>query len=77
MPARGWRLSSDPSALKVHAGPSPDVKTQWVKLDAVKLIKEGPPEGKEHRHPEMYYEGLLKGARLASCSVRVCERCNI
>ena len=37
---------------------------QWVKLDAVKLIKEGPPEGKEHRHPKMYYEGVLKGARL-------------
>ena len=40
------------------------VKLQWVKLDAVKLIKEGPPEGKEHRHPEMYYEGVLEGARL-------------
>ena len=40
------------------------VKTKWVKLDAVKLIKEGPPEGKEHRHPEMYYEGVLPGARL-------------
>ena len=39
------------------------VKLQWVKLDAVKLIKEGPPEGKEHRHPEMYYEGVLPGAR--------------
>ena len=40
------------------------VKLQWVKLDTVKLIKEGPPEGKEHRHPEMYYEGVLPGARL-------------
>ena len=40
------------------------VKLQWVKLDAVKVIKEGPPEGKEHRHPEMYYEGVLPGARL-------------
>ena len=40
------------------------VKLQWVKLDAVKLIKEGLPEGKEHRHPEMYYEGVLPGARL-------------
>ena len=40
------------------------VKVQWAKLDAMKLIKEGPPEGKEHRHPEMYYEGVLKGARL-------------
>ena len=42
------------------------VKVQWAKLDAVKLIKEGPPEGKEHRHPEMYYEGVLKGARLVA-----------
>jgi len=49
------------------------VKLQWVKLDAVKLIKEGPPEGKEHRHPEMYYEGVLPGARLIAdeCSQNV------
>ena len=40
------------------------VKLQWVKLDAVKLIKEGLSEGKEHRHLEMYYEGVLSGARL-------------
>ena len=40
------------------------VKVQWAKLDAVKLIKEGTLEGKEHRHPEMYYEGVLQGARL-------------
>ena len=40
------------------------LKVQWAKLDAVKQIKEGPPQGKEHRHPEMYYEGVLKGARL-------------
>ena len=24
----------------------------------------GAAEGKEHRHPEMYYEGVLPGARL-------------
>ena len=42
------------------------VKVQWAKLDAVKLSKEGPPEGKEHRHTEMYYEGVLKGARLVA-----------
>ena len=40
------------------------VKVQWAKLDAVKLIKEGPPQGKEHRTPKIYYEGVLKGARL-------------
>ena len=42
------------------------MKLQWVKLDAVKLIKEGPPEGKGHGHPEMYYEGVLPGARLVA-----------
>ena len=42
------------------------VKLQWVKLDAVKLIKEGLQMGKEHRHPEMYYEGVLKGAHLVA-----------
>ena len=36
-------------------------------MDAEKLVKEGPPQGKEHRHPEMYYEGVLKGARLVVC----------
>ena len=40
------------------------VKVQWAKLHAVKLIKEGPPQGKEHRTPEIYYEGVLKGARI-------------
>ena len=42
------------------------VKVQWAKMDAVKLVKEGPPQGKEHRHPKMYYEGVLKGARLVA-----------
>ncbi|XBJ23772.1 hypothetical protein VPH35_001822 [Triticum aestivum] len=50
-----------------------DTMKKWVKLDTVKLIKEGPPEGKEHRHPEMYYEGVLPGARLIAdeCSQNV------
>ena len=38
----------------------------WAKLDAVKLVKEGPSEGKEHRCPEMYYESVLKGSRLVA-----------
>ena len=42
------------------------VKVQWAKMDAVKLVKEGPPASKEHRHHEMYYEGVLKGARLVA-----------
>ena len=56
MPAHGWKSSSGPSVSKVH----------WAKMDTEKLVKEGPPQGKEHRHPEMYYEGVLKGARLVA-----------
>ena len=41
-------------------------KVHWWKMDAEKLMTEGPPEGKEHRKPELYYEGVLKGARLAA-----------
>ena len=41
-------------------------KVHWAKLDAVKLVKEGPPEGKEHRRPEMYYDSVLKGSRLVA-----------
>ena len=41
-------------------------KVHWGKLDAEKLVKDGPPEGKEHRRPEMYYEGVLKGAHLVA-----------
>ena len=66
MPAHGWRSSSGPSASKVHAGAFARVKVQWAKLDSVQLIKEGPPQGKEHRTPEIYYEGVLKGARLVA-----------
>ena len=44
-------------------------KVRWGKLDAEKLMTEGPLEGKEHRKPELYYDGVLKGARL------VAERC--
>ena len=42
------------------------VKVRWAKMDAVKLVTEGPPEGKEHRKPELYYDGVLKGARLVA-----------
>ena len=46
---------------KVHRG----------KMDAEKLMIEGPPEGKEHRKPELYYDSVLKGARLV---VEQCTR---
>ena len=38
-------------------------KVHWAKLDAEKLMTDPPPEGKEHRTPEMYYKSVLKGAR--------------
>ena len=33
-------------------------------MDAEKLVTDAPPPGKEYRTPEMYYKGVLKGARL-------------
>ena len=41
-------------------------KVHWGKLDAEKLVKYGPLEGKAHRHPEMYYDGVMKGAHLVA-----------
>ena len=41
-------------------------KVHWAKLEAEKLVKEGPLEGKEQRHPEKYYESVLKGSRLVA-----------
>ena len=37
-----------------------------TRLDAEKLVKDGPLEGKEHRCPEKYYVGVMKGARLVA-----------
>ena len=42
------------------------VKVQWVKMDAKKLMTEGPPEGKEHRRPELYFDGVLEGSSLVA-----------
>ena len=39
-------------------------KVHWGKLDTEKLVKDGPPPGKEHRKPENYYKDVLKGACL-------------
>ena len=45
-------------------------KVHWGKMDAQKLVTNPPPEGKEHRTPEMYYKSVLKGARtiVGECS---------
>ena len=39
-------------------------KVHWGKMDAQKLVKDAPPQGKEHRTPQMYYKSVLKGARI-------------
>ena len=42
------------------------IKTHWAKMDAKKLMTEGPPEGKEHRRPELYFDGVLEGSRIVA-----------
>ena len=58
------KASSVPSALKVPVGPLRRAKVHWGKMDAEKLVTDAPPPGKEYRTPEMYYKGVLKGARI-------------
>ena len=41
-------------------------KVHWGRLDAEKLMTEGPPKGKEHHHPEQYHDNVIKGARLVA-----------
>ena len=41
-------------------------KVDWAEMDAVKLMTEGLPAGKEHRKPELYYDSVLKGSRLVA-----------
>ena len=45
-------------------------KVHWAKMDAVKLMTEGPPKGKEHRKPKLCYDSVLKGSCL------VVEQCS-
>ena len=42
------------------------VKMHGAKMDAKKLMTEGPPEDKEHRRPELYFDGVLEGSRLVA-----------
>ena len=60
------RSSSDPPVLKVPVGPFARAKVHWGKLDAEKLVKDGPLPGKEHRKPENCYKDVLKGACLVA-----------
>ena len=41
-------------------------KVHWAKMDAEKLMTEGPLKGKEHRRPKSYYDSVLKGSRLVA-----------
>ena len=41
-------------------------KVHWGKMDVEKLMTERPPEGKQHDKPELYYDSVLKGARLVA-----------
>ena len=41
-------------------------KVHWGKMDAENKMAGEPPEGKEHRKPELYYESVLKGSYLAA-----------
>ena len=40
------------------------VKVWWAKMDAIKIVTEGPPEGKEQRTPERYFGDVLEGSRI-------------
>ena len=40
------------------------VKVQWAKMKAAEIATAGPPEGKEHRRPEKYFDEVLGGARI-------------
>ena len=40
------------------------VKMQWAKMKATEVAIAGPPEGKDHRKLERYFEDVLEGARI-------------
>src|SRR3954466_9162195 len=42
------------------------VRVHWGKLDGEKLVRDGPPAGKEHRKPENYDKEVIAGALLVA-----------
>ena len=42
------------------------VKMHWVKMDAMKVATAGPPVGKEHHMPELYFDSVLEGSCLVA-----------
>ena len=53
-------------ARRAHAR----AKVHWGRLNAERLLTDAPPAGKEYHTPEMYYNGVLKGAR------RIADKCS-
>ena len=49
------------------------VKMHWAKMKVRNISTAGPPEGKEHRKPERYFEDVIEGAHLVEgqCSKEV------
>ena len=56
----GWGLH------RGHAHGLRMVKVWWAKMDAVKLVTEGLPEGKERLKPELYFDSVLEGSRIVA-----------
>ena len=42
------------------------VKVWWANMNAIKIVTEGPPEGKEHHTPERYFGDVLEGSRIVA-----------
>ena len=62
MPAHRLKSTSTPVVSKVPVGPLPVLKCTGARWTP--LVTDRPPPSKEYRKPEIYYEGVLKGARL-------------
>ena len=56
--------SSGQSVSKVRGWPSPMSRCSGKRF--FKLATEGPPEGKEHRTPERYFDDVLEGSRIVA-----------
>ena len=40
------------------------VKMQWAKMKATEVATAGPPDGRDHRKLERYFDDVLDGARI-------------
>ena len=66
MPIRGLEVIKRSVCIEGARRAFAHAKVHWGKLDAEKLVKDGPPEGKAHRYPKKYYDGVMKGVRLVA-----------